>query len=48
MSQLEESLVAILEDGPLSKDIANRVDAIWKSVVHEAPVDNYHSFMKYI
>jgi len=46
VSQLEESLTAILEKGPLSEEFAKRVDSIWKDVQHEAPLDNYHSFFK--
>lgn len=41
--QLEETLTAV-EAGPLDGEIAERVDAIWKTVEHEAPLDNYHSF----
>lgn len=43
VSQVEETLLAI-EAGPLDNDIAKRVDAIWKTVENEAPLDNYHSF----
>ncbi|KAH8811554.1 NADP-dependent oxidoreductase domain-containing protein [Xylogone sp. PMI_703] len=41
-SQLEETLKAI-NDGPLDAGIAQRVDAIWASVKHEAPRDNWAS-----
>lgn len=44
-SQLEETLRAV-EEGPLPEGIAERAGAIWKGVEREAPVDNYHSFMK--
>ena len=43
VSQLEESLGAI-EDGPLDEKIVERVDAIWKKVEHDAPLDNYNSY----
>jgi len=43
---LDESLGAIFEDGPLSGEIAERVETIWKNVEQDAPVDNYHNFMK--
>jgi aflatoxin B1 aldehyde reductase len=42
-AQLEETLVA-LEAGPLDEKYAKMVDAIWKKVEHEAPLDNYNSF----
>jgi len=43
VGQLEESLEAI-ERGPLDEKTVERVDAIWKKVEHEAPLDNYNSF----
>ncbi len=43
VSQLEETL-KVIEDGPLDAKTADRVDQIWKTVEHEAPLDNYHSF----
>jgi len=42
-AQLEETLTAV-ETGPLDAKIAERASAIWKTVEHEAPLDNYHSF----
>lgn len=42
-AQLEETLTAV-EAGPLDAKIAERASAIWKTVEHEAPLDNYHSF----
>lgn len=44
VAQLEETL-KVIEDGPLDAKTAERVDQIWKKVEHEAPLDNYHSFM---
>jgi aflatoxin B1 aldehyde reductase len=44
-AQLEETLNAV-EEGPLDEKIAKRVDDIWEKVKDEAPLDNYHSFMK--
>jgi aryl-alcohol dehydrogenase-like predicted oxidoreductase len=43
VAQLEESLTAI-EAGPLDKAVADRANAIWKLVEHEAPLDNYNSY----
>lgn len=43
VSQLEESLTAV-EAGPLDSAIAERASAIWKSVEHDAPLDNYNSY----
>jgi len=45
LAQLEETLLAI-EAGPLEEEIAKRVDAIWKKIEHEAPLDNWNSFAK--
>jgi aflatoxin B1 aldehyde reductase len=42
--QLEETLHDIKE-GPLPKGAVERIEAIWGRVEHEAPVDNYNSFM---
>jgi aflatoxin B1 aldehyde reductase len=44
VAQLEETL-NVIEDGPLDAKTADRVEAIWKKVEHEAPLDNYHSYM---
>lgn len=44
-SQLEETLSAI-KAGPLSEEAVNGIEAIWKKVEKDAPVDNYESFMK--
>jgi len=44
LSQLEETLVSI-EAGPLEARIAKRVAALWQLVKHEAPRDNYNSFL---
>jgi aflatoxin B1 aldehyde reductase len=44
-AQLKETLEAI-EEGPLDEKIAKRVNDIWAKCKHEAPLDNYHSFMK--
>jgi len=43
-TQLEETLTAV-EEGPLPKEIAERASGIWEKVEHEAPLDNYNSFM---
>ena len=39
--QLEETLQG-LEKGPLSDEVAAKIDALWASVEAEAPLDNYH------
>lgn len=39
--QLEETLKG-LESGPLSDEVAAKIDALWASVEAEAPLDNYH------
>jgi aflatoxin B1 aldehyde reductase len=40
VSQLEASLCAI-ESGPLDSQVAEAVNALWKTIEHEAPVRNY-------
>lgn len=42
VTQLEETLSAI-EAGPLDEKTAERASGIWKTVEHDAPLDNYHS-----
>lgn len=42
-SQLEESLKAI-QDGPLDKETAAKIDELWKKVEKDAPLDNYNSY----
>lgn len=44
VAQLEETL-KVVEDGPLDAKTVERVEEIWKKVKHEAPLDNYNSFM---
>lgn len=44
VEQLEETLCAI-EAGPLDGKVAERASALWETVVHEAPLDNYNSFV---
>ena len=43
-TQLEETLNAI-EAGPLDEKTAKAASDIWKKVEHEAPLDNWHSFV---
>jgi aflatoxin B1 aldehyde reductase len=43
-AQLEETLNAV-DDGPLPESVAARASGIWEKVEHEAPLDNYNSFM---
>jgi aflatoxin B1 aldehyde reductase len=42
--QLEETL-EVIEDGPLDAKTVERVEEIWEKVEHEAPLDNYNSYM---
>jgi aflatoxin B1 aldehyde reductase len=42
--QLEETLHDIKE-GPLPAGAVEKIEKIWKNVEHEAPVDNYNSYM---
>jgi aryl-alcohol dehydrogenase-like predicted oxidoreductase len=44
VAQLEETL-KVIEDGPLDTKTVGKVDEIWKKVEHEAPLDNYNSFI---
>jgi aflatoxin B1 aldehyde reductase len=44
VAQLEETL-NVIEDGPLDAKTAASVEDIWKKVEHEAPLDNYNSYM---
>jgi len=32
-----------LKKGPLKTSTAERIDALWETIKHEAPLDNYHS-----
>lgn len=41
-SQVEDTL-SIIEAGPLDAKSAERVDALWKKIEHEAPIDNWNS-----
>ncbi|OCK73142.1 Aldo/keto reductase [Lepidopterella palustris CBS 459.81] len=41
LKQLEQTLEG-LKAGPLSDDACKRINQVWKSIEHEAPVDNYH------
>lgn len=43
--QLRQTL-ASCNKGPLSDNACKRIDAIWKKIEHEAPLDNFHSFAK--
>lgn len=40
VQQLEETLKG-LENGPLSDEAVRGIDDVWKTIEHEAPVDNY-------
>jgi aflatoxin B1 aldehyde reductase len=41
LTQLEQTLEG-LKAGPLPDDAVQRIERIWKTVEHEAPLDNYH------
>ncbi|KAI9049803.1 hypothetical protein LZ554_005954 [Drepanopeziza brunnea f. sp. 'monogermtubi'] len=41
-SQVEETCTYI-EDGPLDSEIAGRVNALWKQIEKDAPIDNWNS-----
>ena len=43
-----EQLVETMRDvqaGPLGKEAVERIEEVWKKVQHEAPVDNYNSYV---
>lgn len=44
VTQLRETLKG-LRNGPLSEDIAARIDALWKDVEEESPVDNWAGYV---
>lgn len=46
-AQLEETLVS-LERGPLSSETAAHASSLWAAVKDDAPVDNFHSFLKVV
>jgi aflatoxin B1 aldehyde reductase len=39
--QIKET-TGFIRAGPLPKDIVDRVNTIWESIKHEAPLDNFH------
>jgi len=41
VEQLEDTLQS-LQKGPLSEKAVAKIDALWKKVESEAPLDNYH------
>ncbi|KJX95831.1 aldehyde reductase like protein [Zymoseptoria brevis] len=41
LEQLKETLDSI-NGGPLSDKAAKKIDEVWKTIEHEAPLDNYH------
>lgn len=43
-AQLEET-VRDVRDGPLPAGAVERIERIWKAVEHQAPVDNYNSYV---
>jgi len=45
LQQVEET-VQSLKRGPLKPETLKKIDHIWETIKHEAPLDNYHSFVK--
>ena len=41
LQQLKETLASV-QKGPLSENAVKSIDQMWKSIAHEAPVDNYY------
>ena len=41
LAQLKQTLSGI-NAGPLSDDVVKKIDGVWKTIEHEAPLDNYH------
>lgn len=41
LEQVKETLVSV-NNGPLSEKAVKRIDQVWKTIEHEAPLDNYH------
>ncbi|KAK4964222.1 hypothetical protein LTR66_012411 [Elasticomyces elasticus] len=41
IDQLRQTLEG-LNQGPLDKNIVERIDGVWKTIEHEAPLDNYN------
>lgn len=39
--QLKETLAAV-SAGPLSSTAVKKIDEVWQTIEHEAPLDNYH------
>ena len=39
--QLKETLASV-NAGPLSDNAVKKIDEVWKTIDHEAPLDNYH------
>lgn len=44
MEQLKETLAG-LKNGPLSEEVAGKIDEMWKLVEEESPLDNYNDFI---
>ncbi|OCL05479.1 Aldo/keto reductase [Glonium stellatum] len=42
LKQADQTLQA-LKAGPLSEDACRRIDAMWKTIEHDAPLDNFHA-----
>lgn len=41
LEQLQETLQSV-NSGPLSENAVKRIDEVWNTIEHEAPLDNYH------
>lgn len=44
LSQVEETIQS-LRKGPLKPETAKAIDHVWEKIKHEAPLDNYNSFV---
>lgn len=41
LDQLKQTLQGV-NAGPLSADVVKKIDQVWETIKHEAPLDNYH------
>jgi aflatoxin B1 aldehyde reductase len=44
MGQLKETLAG-LKNGPLSSEVEEKIEEVWRTVEHESPLDNYNSYI---
>jgi aflatoxin B1 aldehyde reductase len=43
-AHLRETMAAI-KKGPLSAEVAKKIDGIWEQIAADAPLDNYHDYL---